>query len=104
MINRPLVYSDLTIVIAAYTISWYIVSYSVKRFGSSGIDRSSLKKELVWFGANLTTFLGLLTIVSQEDSRLRIADYAIVTAAFSITWIIRSYALKRFAAQKIKQK
>lgn len=103
-INRPLVYSDLAIAIVTYTISWYIVSYSVKRFGPGGKDRSSLQKELIWFGVILTAFLGLLTIVTQADDGLRIMDYAIITTAFSFTWIIRSYAIKRFTAQKIKQK
>ena len=63
--------SDLAIAIVTYTISWYIVSYSVKRFGPGGKDRSSLQKELIWFGVILTAFLGLLTLVSQEDSGLR---------------------------------
>ncbi len=70
-LNRPLIYSDLAISIAAYAISWYIVSYSVKRFGPGGKDRSSLQKERIWFGVILTAFLGFLTLVSQEDSGLR---------------------------------
>lgn len=68
------------------------------------MNMDSLKKELIWFGGVLIAFLGFLTIVSQEDGGLSISVYAIVTAAFAITWIIRSYAVKRFTAQKVKQK
>jgi len=97
-------YYELSIAIAAFIISWSIVSYSVKRFGAGSMDKDALQKELIWFGGILVAFLGFLTIVSHEDGGLSTSVYAIVTAAFAITWIIRSYAVKRFTAQKVKQK
>jgi len=89
-------YSELAIAIIAFTISWCIVSLSIKRFGAGGTDAKSLQKELLWFGGILVAFLGLLTIVSQEDGGMTIWAYVIVTIAFSITWTVRSYAAKRF--------
>jgi len=104
MINGTLIYSDLAMAIGAYIISWCIVSYCVKRFGAGSMDKNSLLKELIWFGVILIVFLAFLTLVSQEDGGLSISVYVIVTTAFAITWVIRSYAVKRFAAQKVKQK
>jgi hypothetical protein len=88
--------SELVIALAAFTVSWCLVSLSIKRFGAGGTDRGSMQKELIWFGGILIGFLGLLTIVSQEDGGMGIWAYLIVISAFSITWIIRSYAAKRF--------
>ena len=89
-------YSELAIAIIAFTISWCIVSLSIKRFGAGGTDAKSLQKELLWFGGILVAFLGILTIVSHEDGGMTIWAYVIVTIAFSITWTVRSYAAKRF--------
>ena len=89
--------SELVIALAAFTVSWCVVSFSIKRFGAGGTDRESIQKELIWFGGILVGFLGLLTIVSQEDGGMGIWAYVIVIFAFSVTWIIRSYAAKRFS-------
>ncbi len=40
---------ELGIATAAFAFTWFIVSYSVKRFGVGGTDKESLKKELQWF-------------------------------------------------------
>ena len=88
--------SELVIAMATFTVSWCIVSYSIKRFGEGGTDSKSMQKELIWFGGLLIGFLGLLTIVSQEEGGMGIWAYVIVTFAFTITWIVRSYAVKRF--------
>ena len=96
MIGGPPDISELVIAMAAFTVSWCVVSFSVKRFSAGGTDRESMRKELIWFGGILVGFLGLLTIVSYEEGGMGIWAYMIVIFAFSITWIIRSYAAKRF--------
>jgi len=95
MIGGPPDIYDLVIVLATFTVSWSIVSFSIKRFGAGGTDKESMQKELIWFGGILIGFLGLLTIVSQEDGGMGLWAYIIVIFAFSITWIVRSYAAKR---------
>ena len=96
MIGGPPDLSELVIAMAAFTVSWCLVSFSIKRFGAGGTDGDSMQKELIWFGGILVGFLGLLTIVSREEGGMGIWAYMIVIFAFSITWIIRSYAAKRF--------
>jgi len=86
---------ELVIAIAAFTVSWCIVSFSIKRSGAGGTDRGSMQKELLWFGGILIGFLGLLTLVTFEDGGMGLWAYIIVIFAFSITWIVRSYAAKR---------
>ncbi len=58
--------------------------------------KEQLMKELTWFAVLLIAFLGLLTILSQENGGMDIWSYVIVTTAFTVVWFIKSYFFKRF--------
>ncbi|SES85005.1 hypothetical protein SAMN04488587_1256 [Methanococcoides vulcani] len=58
--------------------------------------KEQLMKELTWFAVLLIAFLGLVTILSQENSGMDIWSYVIVTTAFTVVWFIKSYFFKTF--------
>ncbi len=80
-------FSDLTLIVVAYTINWVIISYNLKRIGTHGADR-----EMMWFGGLLIIFLCFLVIVGSP----KYPELVIATAAFTFVWIVRSYLASKF--------
>lgn len=85
--------SEMAIVIASFTVSWFIISYSVKNFGSGSLSNEDMQDEFKIFSIILVFFLGFLTILGVKDYTI----FAIATGAFTITWTIRSAAIKKFS-------
>ncbi|MHA2365584.1 MAG: hypothetical protein ACXAC7_16625 [Candidatus Hodarchaeales archaeon] len=98
VIVGPPEYSELAITIVAFTITWFIISYLIKRYRVGNMDTDSLKKEILWFSVLLIIFLSFLVIVGSPDY----SELAIATAAFTFIWFIRSYLVKTFSLQKTK--
>lgn len=99
MIISAIEYSSLIIIIIVYIFSWIVVSFSIKHYSAGFQDKNAIQKELIWFGAILIVFLIIITIVTQEDGGLSLTNYAIISAAFTITWIVRSILIKYFKAK-----
>jgi len=67
-----------------------------KKTGMTNSVKQYLKKELIWFAVVLIAFLGVLTMVSQEDGGMDMWAYVVATTAFTFIWIIKSYLIKGF--------
>ncbi|MDP6364159.1 MAG: hypothetical protein QF366_01420 [Candidatus Poseidoniia archaeon] len=89
--------AELVLFVAAYSSSWVIVSYAVRTFGAGSFDNASLEKEMGWFGGVLLLFLAFLTLVGVREPTV----FVIATAAFSISWFVRSIILKRLGLAEV---
>ena len=86
-------FTDIGITISTFLISWLAVSYSIRRFGKGGTSNEEIQKEMQIFSILLLVVLLLITLVGVNEY----SDYAFVTLGFTITWIIRSSAIKYFS-------
>ena len=86
-------FTDIGITISTFLISWLAVSYSIRRFGKGGTSNEEIQKEIQIFSILLLIVLLLITLVGVNEY----SDYAFVTLGFTITWIIRSSAIKYFS-------
>ena len=84
---------ELGIGVCTFLLSWLAVSYSVRNFGKGGTSKEELQKEMQVFSVILLVVLGLITLVGVNQY----SDYAFVTFGFTLTWIVRSSAIKFFS-------
>ena len=84
---------ELGIVLASFVISWLIISYSIKTFGTGSSSKEDIQEEFKIFSIILVLFLGILTVLGVKEYTI----FAIATGAFTITWAIRSAAIKKFS-------
>ncbi len=88
--------SELVIAVAAFSFTWSIGSYFIKRIDVGLRDPESIKKELKWYVSIMIIFLSILVIVGSPGY----SDLLIATAAFTFIWILRSYLVKKFALRE----
>jgi len=84
---------EVGIGVCTFLFSWLAVSYSIRNFGKGGISKEELQKEMQIFSFVLLGLLTAITIVGVNQY----GDYAFVTFAFTLTWIVRSSAIKYFS-------
>ena len=84
---------EISIAICSFLLSWLVVSYSIRNFGKGGTSKEDLQKEMQVFSIILILVLALITIVGVNQY----SDYVFVTFGFTVTWIIRSSAIKYFS-------
>ena len=84
---------EVGIGVCTFLFSWLAVSYSIRNFGKGGTSKQELQKEMQVFSIILLIALVLITLVGVNQY----SDYAFVTFGFTLTWIIRSLAIKYFS-------
>ena len=84
---------ELGIGVCTFLLSWLAVSYSVRNFGKGGTSKEELQKEMQVFSIILLIVLLIITLVGVNQ----FSDYAFVTFGFTLTWIVRSSAVKYFS-------
>ena len=84
---------EVGIGVCTFLFSWLAVSYSIRNFGKGGTSKKELKKEMQIFSVILLVVLVLITLVGVNQY----SDYAFVTFGFTLTWIVRSLAIKYFS-------
>ena len=84
---------EVGIGVCTFLFSWLAVSYSIRNFGKGGTSKQELQKEMQVFSIILLIVLVLITLVGVNQY----SDYAFVTFGFTLTWIIRSSAIKYFS-------
>ena len=86
-------FTEIGIAISTFLISWMTVSYSIRKFGKGGTSSQQVQKEMQVFSIILLLLLSLITLVGVNEY----IDYAFVTLGFTISWIVRSSAIKYFS-------
>ena len=84
---------EVGIGVCTFLFSWLAVSYSIRNFGKGGTSKKELKKEMQIFSVILLVVLVLITLVGVNQ----FSDYAFVTFGFTLTWVVRSLAIKYFS-------
>ena len=84
---------EVGIGVCTFLFSWLAVSYSIRNFGKGGTSKEELQKEMQVFSLILLFVLVLITIVGVNQY----SDYAFVTFGFTLTWVVRSLAIKYFS-------
>ena len=84
---------ELGIGVCTFLLSWLMVSYSIRNFGKGGTSKEELQKEMQVFSIILLIVLLIITLVGVNQ----FSDYAFVTFGFTLTWIVRSSAVKYFS-------
>ena len=84
---------EVGIGVCTFLFSWLAVSYSIRNFGKGGTSKEELQKEMQIFSIILLVVLVLITLVGVNQ----FIDYAFVTFGFTLTWIVRSLAIKYFS-------
>ena len=84
---------ELGIGVCTFLLSWLAVSYSIRNFGKRGTSKEELQKEIQVFSIILLIVLLIITLVGVNQ----FSDYAFVTFGFTLTWIVRSSAVKYFS-------
>jgi len=84
---------EVGIGVCTFLFSWLAVSYSIRNFGKGGTSKEELQKEMQLFSIILLVVLVLITLVGANQY----SDYAFVTFGFTLTWIVRSSAIKYFS-------
>jgi len=84
---------ELGIGVCTFLLSWLAVSYSIRNFGKGGTSKEELQKEIQVFSIILLIVLLIITLVGVNQ----FSDYAFVTFGFTLTWIVRSSAIKYFS-------
>ena len=84
---------EVGIGVCTFLFSWLAVSYSIRNFGKGGTSKEELLKEMQVFSAIFLVVLVLITLVGVNQY----SDYAFVTFGFTLTWIVRSSAIKFFS-------
>jgi hypothetical protein len=90
---------DIPIAIGAFVVSWAVISYSVRNFGPGSTSKDDLEKELQWFTAILIIFLAVITLIGTTDNDVTLS-YSVYTMAvfgFTLVWVVRSIAIKKFS-------
>ena len=84
---------EVGIGVCTFLFSWLSVSYSIRNFGKGGTSKQELQKEMQVFSIILLIVLVLITLVGVNQY----SDFAYVRFGFTLTWIIRSLAIKYFS-------
>ena len=84
---------ELGIGVCTFLLSWLAVSYSIRNFGKGDTSKEELQKEIQVFSIILLIVLSMITLVGVNQ----FSDYAFVTFGFTLTWIVRSSAVKYFS-------
>ena len=84
---------ELGIGVCTFLLSWLAVSYSIRNFGKGSTSKEELQKEIQVFSIILLIVLLIITLVGVNQ----FSDYAFVTFGFTLTWIVRSSAIKYFS-------
>jgi hypothetical protein len=91
--------NEVAIAVGAFVISWAVISYSVKNFGPGSTSKKDLEKEFQWFTGILTVFLAVITLIGTTDDgvTLSYSVYAMAVFGFTLVWVLRSAAIKKFS-------
>ena len=91
--------NEVAIAVGAFVISWAVISYSVKNFGPGSTSKEDLEKEFQWFTGILTVFLAVITLIGTTDDgvTLSYSVYAMAVFGFTLVWVVRSIAIKKFS-------
>ena len=91
--------NEVVIAVGAFVISWAVISYSVKNFGPGSTSKEDLEKEFQWFTAILIIFLAVVTLIGTTDDgvTLSYSVYAMAVFGFTLVWVVRSIAIKKFS-------
>ena len=91
--------NEVAIAVGAFVISWAVISYSVKNFGPGSTSKKDLEKEFQWFTTILIIFLAVITLIGTTDDgvTLSYSVYAMAVFGFTLVWVIRSAAIKKFS-------
>ena len=91
--------NEVAIAVGAFVISWAVISYSVKYFGPGSTSKIDLEKEFQWFTGILTVFLAVITLIGTTDDgvTLSYSVYAMAVFGFTLVWVVRSVAIKKFS-------
>ena len=84
---------EIAIGVCTFLLSWLAVSYSIRKFGQGSLSNEDIKKEIQVFSIILLIVLVLITVFGVDQY----SDYAFVIFGFTITWIVRSSAIKYFS-------
>ena len=84
---------EIAIGVCTFLLSWLAVSYSIRKFGKGSLSNEGIKKEIQVFSIILLIVLALITVLGVNQY----SDYAFVTFGFTLTWIVRSSAIKYFS-------
>ena len=90
---------EIAIAVGAFSVSWAVISYSVKNLGPGGTSKEDLHKEFQWFAGILVIFLTIVTLIGTTDDTVDLSSstYAIVVFGFTLIWVVRSAAIKYFS-------
>lgn len=90
--------SEIAISVGAFVLSWSVMSFFLKKYGSDNDVDNRLEKEIKWFSAILILFLTVMTVIGMTDSELELTYslYATLVLGYTLIWIIRSTAIKYF--------
>ena len=91
--------SEMAISLGAFAVSWLVVSYFIKNFGSGGTSKQDLEKEFQWYAAMLILFLAIMTFIGKSDDELELtySIYGMFVFGFTLIWVVRSVAIKYFS-------
>ncbi|SVA64367.1 uncharacterized protein METZ01_LOCUS117221 [marine metagenome] len=84
---------EIGIAVCTFLVSWLAVSYSIRTFGKGSTSNEDIQKEMQIFSIILIIVLALITILGVNQY----SDYAFVILGFTLTWIVRSLAIKYFS-------
>ena len=90
--------SEIAISIAAFLLSWSIMSLTIKKFGNNVDLGDEIENEMKWFTGILMIFLTVMTIIGKTDDELELtySIYATLVLGYTLIWVIRSSAVKYF--------
>jgi hypothetical protein len=90
---------DIPIAIGAFVVSWAVISYSVRNFGPGSTSKEDLEKEFQWFTTILIIFLAVITLIGTTDDAVSLSYsvYAMAVFGFTLVWVVRSAAIKKFS-------
>ena len=90
--------SEIAISIAAFLLSWIIMSLTIKKFGNNVDLGDEIENEMKWFTGILMIFLTVMTIIGKTDDELELtySIYATLVLGYTLIWVIRSSAVKYF--------
>ena len=88
--------SEIAISIAAFLLSWSIMSLTIKKFGTNVDSGNEIENEMKWFSGILVIFLTVMTIIGKTDDELELtySIYATLVLGYTLIWVIRSSAIK----------
>ena len=90
--------SEIAISIAAFLLSWSIMSLTIKKFGNNVDLGNEIENEMKWFTGILMIFLTVMTVIGKTDDELELtySIYATLVLGYTLIWVIRSSAVKYF--------